>query len=305
MTEPAPGRPSDAWLGSVVAAWTMRRRRHGRDVLALHLVVGVGLAAGALSMARIFGDLWYYLMLWAWAVTALLVVAVVWTAVLAFQGRRRLDRRVGPAVLAAVVIVSAALFSVDAADAEPPAPRLSSTLGALVEPTAKALRDGVGAADGPSGRYVITWEDALHIGSQAYGLVSELERRGLTVGMTQGLIVPNTKYRTIDPATATAEVHFATGVHIAPWEANADAVKVAEVEPRSPAEIRRFEALRADAIRRQRADGLDDVVPLVDENLFGASIQRSVPSSTRELLAEMLDLGLPAAVFVAPPGTTP
>jgi hypothetical protein len=288
------------WLASVVVAWRLR----AREVLGLDLVVAAGLAAGAVSMGRIFGDLWYYLMLWAWAVTALLVVAVVWTAVLVLPHRAR-AANVGPALLAAVVVVSAVLFSVDAVDAEPPAPRLSSTLGAVVGPTADALRDGVGAADGADGRYVITWEDALHIGSQAYGLVSELERRGFTVGMTSGLVVPNTKYRTIDPTTATAEIHFATGVHIAPWESMPGAIKVVEVEPRSPAEIRRFASLRAEAIERLQADGLDDVVPLVDENLFGASIRRSVPSSTRELLAEMLDLGLPTAVFIAPAGTTP
>jgi hypothetical protein len=297
------------WLGSVVVAWLRRSRPGGRELLALDLVVAAGLAFGAVSMGRIFGDLWYYLMLWAWGVTALLVVAVVWTAVLALPrpGARATGRRfaVGPLVLGGILMGSVVWFSVDAADAEPPAPRLSSTLGAVVGPTADALRDGVGAADGPDGRYVITWQDALHIGSQAYGLVSELERRGFTVGMTQGLVVPNTKYRTIDPRTATAEVHFATGVHIEPWDSMPGAVKVVEVEPRSPAEVRRFEELRAEAIRRLEADGLDDVVPLVDTNLFGASIQRSVPSSTRELLAEMLDLGLPTAVFIAPAGTTP
>ena len=289
------------WLAAVAGAVAMRRRPGIAPVLALHLVVAAGLVMGAISMSRIFGDLWYYLMLWAWGVTALLVVAVAWTVVVAVG---RVPRPV-LAVPVAVLAVSAALFAVDATDAEPPAPRLSSTLGAVTEPTAAALADGVGAATGRDGRYVITWEDALHIGSQAYGLVSELERRGFTVGMTRGLVVPNTKYRTIDPDDATAEVHFATGPYIQSWRDDPDAVEVAFVEPRSPAEIRRFEELRDEAVARLEADGLDDVVPLVDGNLFGASIQRRVPSSTRELLAEMLDLGLPTAVFVAPAGTTP
>jgi hypothetical protein len=255
-------------------------------------------------------------MLWAWGVTALLVVAVVWTAVLASPTYGRDDagisassrpnvERLSAGLLVAVTVVSAGLFTIDATDAEPPAPRLSSTLGAVTRPTADALEARVGPATGHDGHYVITWEDALHIGSQAYGLVSELERRGYTVGMTRGLVVPNTKYRTIDPDDATAEIHFATGPYIEPWRQLPDAVEVAYVEPRSPAEIRRFGELRAEAIERLEADGLDDVVPLVDGNLFGASIQRRVPSSTRELLAEMLDLGLPTAVFLAPPGTTP
>jgi hypothetical protein len=300
-----------AWIAAAIGAWRMRPRSD--DVFALHVVVAAGLVIGAFSMSRIFGDLWYYLMLWAWGVTALLVLATAWTAVLAL--RRLVNAqagipastftRLGAGALVAVLGVSMASFVVDAVDAEPPAPRLSSTLGAVTAPTADALRAGVGAADGLRGSYVITWEDALHIGSQAYGLVSELERRGFSVGMTDGLRVPNTKYRTIDPSRATAEVHFATGVYIDGWRVRDDAVEVAFVEPRTPAEVRRFDALREEAVARLERDGLDDVVPLVDTNLFGASIQRRVPSSTRELLAEMLDLGLPTAVFIAAAGTTP
>ncbi|HUP84184.1 MAG TPA: hypothetical protein VM143_00830 [Acidimicrobiales bacterium] len=296
------------WLASSGLALRMRRRTDSAPVLGLHVVVAAGLLMGAVSMSRIFGDLWYYLMLWAWGVTALLVVAVVWTVVLAFGDRIRSDARLprlAASALAATVVVSAILFAVDATAARPPAPRLSSTLGAVTGPTASALRAGVGAADGVGGRYVITWEDALHIGSEAYGLVNELERRGFTVGMTSGLVVPNTKYRTIDPATATAEVHFATGPYIDEYRQRPDTVEVVDVEPRTPAEIRRFEALRGRAIRQLQAEGLDDIVPLVDRNLFGASIQRRVPSRTRRLLAEMLDLGLPTAVFIARPGTTP
>ena len=290
------------WAVAVGFALRLRRRPEVVPVLGLHAVVAAGLLFGAVSMSRIFGDLWYYLMLWSWGVTALLVVATVWTAILA------LDRpipRVAPAALVVVLVASATLFAIDATDATPPAPRLSSALGAVTGPTVEALQAGVGDATGRDGRYVVTWEDALHIGSQAYGLVSELERRGFTAGMTRGLVVPNTKYRTIDPDDATAEIHFATGPYIEPWRQMPGVVEVAYVEPRSPSEIRRFEELRTEAVARLEADGLDDVVPLVDGNLFGASIQRRVPSSTRELLAEMLDLGLPTAVFVAPAGTTP
>ncbi len=312
------------WSISVlVAVARHRRRRVGapresaqRGVLGLHLVVAAGLVMSVLSMSRIFGDLWYYLMLWAWGVTALLVLAVGWTAALLIgdriDGRNRptpenADRAriAGAVALGVITLVASVSFAIDATDAEPPAPRLSATLGAVVGPTAAALAEGVGAADGRAGRYVITWEDALHIGSQAYGLVSELERRGFRVGMTEGLKVPNTKYRVVDPKEATAEVHFATGLRIAPWRELPDVIEVASIEPRTNAEIAEFERLRAQAISQLRSDGLDDVVPLVDDNLFAASIQHAVPPSTRKLMARMLDLGEPTSVFIAPPGTTP
>jgi hypothetical protein len=278
------------WLASAVVAW----RRKLRPLVALHAVVAAGLVFGAISMGRIFGDLWYYLMLWAWGVTALLVLAVGLTAA-TFLGDRA--KRAGVGVLAAVTVVSAALFAFDARHAEPPAPRLSSTLGRLVGPTIAALE--------PGGRYVVTWSDALHIGSQAYGLVSELERHGFRVGMTQGLHVPLTDYRVVQPADATAEIHFATGIYIEEWRTKAGVEEVAFVEPRTPAEREEFERLRARAIRQLDDLGLDDVVVHVDDNLFGASIDGRVPTSTRKLLARMLDLGEPTAVFLAPPGTTP
>jgi hypothetical protein len=154
------------------------------------------------------------------------------------------------------------------------------------------------------GRYVVTWSDALHIGSQAYGLVSELERHGFDVGMTGGLHVPLTDYRVVPPAEATAEIHFATGIHVEEWRAMPQARELVYVEPRSPAEQREFARLRAQVQARLEAGGLHEVAGLIDENLFGASIDRRVPRATRELIARMLDLGEPTAVFLAPAGTT-
>jgi hypothetical protein len=297
------------WAAAAITSWRLRRRRSA--LFGLHVVVAAGLAVGAVSMARIFGDLWYYLMLWAWGVAALLVVAVVWTGIALLEDRLDAPRRrtwsvAGAGLLATVTVVSALLFAVDAADAQPPAPRLSATLGGLVAPTVHALDAGVGGATGKRGRYVITWSDALHIGSEAYGLVSELERRGYThVGMTEGLHVPLTDYRVVQPADATLEIHFATGTYLDQWRAMPDAKEVAFVEPRTPAQRREFDRLRTEAIAQLQAEGLEDVVPHVDDNLFGASIDHRVPASTRKLMARMLDLGEPTAVFFVPAGTTP
>ena len=51
--------------------------------------------------------------------------------------------------------------------------------------------------------------------------------------------------------------------------------------------------------------GLDDIVPHVDDNLFGAAIDDRLTSPAnqpiQERLQTMLDLGLPTAIFVAPP----
>src|SRR5690606_20339630 len=113
-----------------------------------------------------------------------------------------------PVVLAAlsVAVLLSARLALTAADTEPSDVQLSVVLDALVDPTADALRAGAGAATGADGRYLVGFTDALHIGSEAYGLVSELERRGFHVGMEPAFGVPVTHHRTLRPEDATARV---------------------------------------------------------------------------------------------------
>ena len=54
-------------------------------------------------------------------------------------------------------------------------------------------------------------------------------------------------------------------------------------------------------IARLRVEGLDDVAELVDTNLFGASLDPRISAEDLADLTELLDLGQPMAVFVAPP----
>jgi hypothetical protein len=109
------------WLSSVAVAWRLGGAH--RPLLRLHAVVAAGIVLGALSISRIFGNLWWYLMLWAWGVTLLAVLAAGWTAWAALG--RRTPRPSVPLVpvLAAVTVALSLWFSVDALDADPPAPR--------------------------------------------------------------------------------------------------------------------------------------------------------------------------------------
>jgi hypothetical protein len=44
-------------------------------------------------------------------------------------------------------------------------------------------------------------------------------------------------------------------------------------------------------------------VPLVDGNLFGASLDPRIDDGEREGMERMLELGSPAAIFLVKPGT--
>jgi hypothetical protein len=296
-------------LWGVAAA--LSPRLADRRLVRLHLVVGASLVLGLVSISRIHGKEWYYLMLWARGVAALLVLAVGWTvaALVAGWARGRWEGwRWAPSAatltLAGVLVAGSAALAVEAVDTDPPEPHLSATLGAVMPGTVAALERGDGAASGREGRYTVIFSDAVYFGSQAYGLVSELERAGFDAGMSDVFHVPVTDHRVIRPDEADAVVVFATGQNIDPWRQVTGAVEVSHVEPRDATERAEFARLRTAVIDDLRADGLEDLAPLVDGNLFGLSIDERISDRAERWTARMLELGEPVAVFVAPPDAT-
>ncbi len=292
------------WAAAAVMAWRLRHQ----VLIRLHLVVGVSLVLAVYAMSRIFGKVWYYLMLWSWGITALLFVAVGWTVAVVLARRLPAERRarVWPATagaLAAVVLLVTAVSTVDAAKVDPPAPTLSRALGAVLPATSAALDAGEGAATGHDGHYIVMWRDAYYFGSQAFGLVSELERRGFDARVEHGWRVPVTEHRVIDRANADAIVYLTTGVFIEQARSKPGAVEVAFVEPRREAELAEFAQLRADVVAELEQAGRGDLVTLVDENLFGVSIDPTVSPGAQKKMARMLELGQETAVFIFPPDT--
>ncbi len=287
------------WIGAAIAAW-----RHGSPALRrLHTVIAAALLLGLISMIRIFGLPWYYLTLWAWGTTTLAVGAVAWT-VLSWW-RRTGDARVATVALptlSVVVLIVATLTSVVTfAGAEVPEERLSRAVGALAAPTYAAIADGVGAATGIDGAYQVRWSDAADIGSPGFGLLNELERQGLDVAADEFFDVPVTDHRVRPRQRADAQVHLATGGYVDRWRQVPGAVEVANYEPRTASQVARAEELRARVIGRLRVEGLADVAEQVDTNLFGASLDPRISAEDLADLTELLDLGQPMAVFIAPP----
>jgi hypothetical protein len=286
------------WGASVALAWRIRHRA----LLSLDFVLGIALVLGAISTIRIFGFVWYYLLLWAWSLVALLVMTIAWTTV-AYFSRRLDDRRraratrVGCAALAAAAVLMTAVLTYDAAYVTIPSPRASEVVGKVVGPTAKVLRER--PQDSP---FLVTWlPDPLSIGAQGYAMLNELERRGLDVKAASPHRAGATPFRVMDPEDARLEVHLAVGPTIETWRAMPGYEEVAYFDPRTPAERAEFARLREQVIEDLRAVGLENKVPQVDENVFTLAIEPKVKRRTRELIARMGDLGLPGAVFIGPP----
>jgi hypothetical protein len=289
------------WVAAVIGARelagrALAARTDVQALLHLHLVTGAVLVLSWFSMSRIFGTTWFYLTLWAWAIMLLVVVATVWTAVLWFNAT---DIATGHRALVAVtgaIALCTAATSVAAVGTDHPEEYLGETLGAVVEATADALD--------PDGTYVVFWTDAHSFGSQGFGLVNELERQGFDVGVYEAWRVPVTGQRVLTANEADTEIIWATGSFVDVWRADDRVTEIAAVEPRTPAELEEFAMLRTELIADLIATGLDDLVPLVDNNLFGVRIDGRISSAALEASKRLLDLDQNAAVFIGPSGVS-
>ena len=306
------GLPGGSGWGGVVvfvlwvAVAVVAARRGHRRLNALNAVIAVALVAQAFSISRIFGKVWYYLTLWAWGTTLLVVVSIAWTIALLVAGRRD-ERVVERSVWAAAVVgLAATVASIGATvTLEVPEPQLSDGLRAVIPATVDALERGDGALVGPDGRYVIFWQDAAYNGSQGYGLVNELERRGYDVGVRPAWRVPVTQHRVIAAdEPADAEIHLVTGVFIDEWRQRPGYTEVIEYDRRTDAERARFGELRERVVGRLAEIDRPEVAEIVDTNLFGASLRPGLPQDVIDDMSEMLLLSVPIAVFIAPPGST-
>jgi hypothetical protein len=292
------------WLAAAVASFTVLRSTKLR---ALHAVIALTLVLSLASMARIFGFTWYYLTLWAWGITALVIVAVCWTAIslvgLARREWRPAMRQGAVAVAMVTLVASTVMFTVDATNAEHAEADLGTQMGEMVAPTYDAVIERTGAATGEDGRYLVQGSDAHFFGSQVFGFINELDRRGLDVGGERYFTVPNTPELTMPTDLATAEIHYATGAYIDRWRDVPEAVEVASNDSRTADERARYARLRREALAGLRRDGLDDLVPMLDYNVFGLSTSDEISRDTRVATSLMLQIGTEAAVFVIPVGT--
>jgi hypothetical protein len=286
------------WAGSIVVAWKLRERA----LVALDFVIGVALALGAFSTIRIFGFVWYYLLLWAWTLVGMCLLTIGWAAVAYLRphlSTRDRDRaaRAGYVGLAAVLVVALGALTWDATSVTIPAPRASEVVGAVAGPTAEVLQER--SDDAP---FLVTWlPDPISIGAQGYGLLNELDRRGVDVKAPSPHRAGATPYHVMNPKKAKYEVHLAIGKTIDTWRALPGYEEIAYYDPRTKAERIESDRLREEIIEDLRAAGLEEKIPQVDENVFTIALEPKATQEIREKISRFGDLGLPGAVFIGPP----
>ena len=303
------------------SAAAARRRPGYRRLVRLHAVLAGAVALGCVGMSRITGAVWFWLGLWGAVVCALVLVAIGWS-VGAFVASRSPDRTAAPGdvagddgawwrrvravpALAAALAVVAAVLTVQATGATTGGEELSGDLARLVPDTSAALAAGEVPGGGPDGRYLVTFTDPLTLGMHAFGLVNELERDGFDVGMLPAYRASVAEHRVLEPADATAVVHLSVGPDIAAWREVPGAEQVAYVDGRTDAERARYDRLYEQLADGLAEAGLGSMVPQLDVVLINIPLNPEVPVELRDVAGEMMDIGLPTAVFVAPPSARP
>jgi hypothetical protein len=298
------------WLGAVVVA---RRLRPGADeglrarrtaLLRLHLVLALALVLGLVSASRILNTIWFYLMLWAWPITALVLLAIGWTAATALAARPGAAQRavrVGAPALAGLVLVAwIAPFTYDAASAEVATPRVSDYVGLMTDDVVPAIEDEAIPGGGPDGRYLVTWTDGVSLGAGGWGLLDELERRGYDVGVVERHGVGAKSHRVLFPGQETAEIHVSVGPDIPVWAEKPGVTKIGEFDVRTPDERREYARLKQDLADELVATGRTELVPRIDAALFTFYFDTRLSAATRDKVQRMVAIGLPTAVFALP-----
>jgi hypothetical protein len=285
------------WGIAAAVAW----RRHERSVTRLNIVLAIALVLGFISMVKIEGTLWYYLVLWQWGTTLLMLVAIGGAVVsLVREHVTPRGRTVAMGALVGVILVSTAFFIDEAAYTKIPNPPVNASLDALVPQTLASLRPTVDTSSKP--RYLVTWDDPMTVGARGYALLNELERDGFDVGTTAANRVGVRSHRVLDPKAATAEIHLVAGNAINAWAQRPGTTRIAYVDPRDAAQRTESNRLRADAERRLRAAGFKDLADAVaGDNFLAVAYDPRTPKTVLDEVTRLEVLGVPVAVFVGPP----
>lgn len=167
--------------------------------------------------------------------------------------------------------------------------------------TIAAVRSGRLPGDTGRGRLVVTWDDPINYGGEAYGLLDALTGAGIAAGLRPVFsgVVPD---RMLVPEGAERGViHIAVGDDaITAWRNEPGAVEIAHADGRSADAIEERDRLLGEARRQLRRDGED---PRLIDNGMQAAIGVDLGPDVVRRLNRLRQIGLPVAVFWAPPGT--
>ncbi len=273
--------------------WAWRRR--DRPVLALYAVWGAVTAIGLFSVTRVFGEFYDYVVRWMWPINAVAVLAALLSIGRGVASRTpnhapRWELAVGG--VSAILLIAASAQAVGTRPAHESDSRLVGGLSGSL--TAKLS---------PDARYLLRWHDPAALGGVPYGLVLEMERRGVHVGVDPWGRAAAQPFRVQPEETASTVLWYISGDHsIAEFEQRSDAVLLARFDPRQPEDRDRSHQVRAQIESRLTEIGRAELIPKLDEQYGTTQIRlfEHLPADVIKLVIEYNDLREPGAVFEVP-----
>jgi hypothetical protein len=157
-------------VGAAVLTW-----RRAKDGFRFDVVVGLAVVAGFVSVSRIVGEIFPYLVIWTWALGMLTWLAIGWSVVRWWQTRATADPRVSQVALgivAVALVVVTVVNTVDAARAGNPDAPGSRWVRGLTAKVLDLLPDGDGVVEVRA----IGGAGSVWIGA---GIADELEHDGI------------------------------------------------------------------------------------------------------------------------------
>jgi hypothetical protein len=289
-----------AALVSVSGYWAWKRRE--RVELSLYAVLVAATVLGLFSTMRIFGVFFEYVIRWMLPLVALWVATCVWSCWLTWGARTESEveadrsKRVAAGAAAACALALAAIGVARAATAEVPYTRDSAITGALSKQLETSLD--------PTKRYQINEVDPVALGSVAFGLALELEKKSaLNAGVGPWGIAGVTPFRVVNDDQADSRLWYvASQPMIDAFTALPGAEVKALYDPRSAQEAERSDELQAQLLQVLCDSGRDDLRSLLFTR-WGHTLltfMTDLPSEAKSLLQQYSDLRLPAAVIELP-----
>ena len=299
------------WAGLAVAvAWTVLAAASWRQAPAalrrLHLLLGVTTVVAVVSVSRIFGTVLLYLFEWTWVLTALVLVAAAWSAVvllgtaghrLRADGVARAPRWVPAAAVLVTVAVAAVTGAPRYATADISSPRYSRTVQAIMPRLTEQLDRHQ--------RYLVEWDDPVALGGIGFGVMLDLQSKGFDVGALPPYSAAAEPHRVRTEAQADRILHVVTGpAGIARWRSTPGARELVAVDVRTPAEVARARRAHDQLLAGLRRLGRTKDLQQADQGpLFPLFLDESLPEDLRRLVAEQIEYFPGTAVFeTAPPG---
>lgn len=279
-------------------AWT----RRDQVELSLYAVLTAATALGLFSTTRIFGIFFEYVIRWMLPLVALWIATSVsscWLTWLARSSEPEVHRRtLVAAIVGAFACAATGLGVARAATAEVPYQRDSSIT--------KALSTQLETSLDPAIRYQINEVDPVALGSVAFGLALELEKKAhVHVGVGPWGVAGVMPYRVVGDDEAGSRLWYvASDPLLDAFTALPGAVVKASFDIRSADEVQRSDQLQTELLTALCAAGRPELRDLLFSR-WGHTLltfMPDLPPEAKRLLQQYSDLRLPAAVIELPVG---